>query len=60
MVLAAKVLVFAAVTLIIAETASVGSFLLGQAFLTSPARTQRCRARVPCEPSQAPAFSCPW
>jgi ABC-2 type transport system permease protein len=38
MVLAAKVLVFAAVTLIAAELAAFGSFLLGQALLTSPAR----------------------
>ena len=37
MVLAAKVLVFAAVTLIIAELTSFASFLIGQAFLTSPA-----------------------
>ena len=38
MVLAAKVLVFGAVSLIIAEVTSFASFLLGQAFLTSPAR----------------------
>jgi ABC-2 type transport system permease protein len=38
MVLAAKVLVFTAVSLIIAEVTSFASFLLGQAFLTSPAR----------------------
>ena len=38
MVLAAKVLVFAAVSLISAEVTSFASFLLGQAFLTSPAR----------------------
>ena len=37
MVLAAKVLVFAAVTLIISEFTSFASFLIGQAFLTSPA-----------------------
>lgn len=38
MVLAAKVLVFAAVSLIIAEVTSFASFLVGQAILTSPAR----------------------
>jgi hypothetical protein len=38
MVLAAKVLVFAAVSLVIAEVTSFASFYLGQAFLTSPAR----------------------
>jgi ABC-2 type transport system permease protein len=37
MVLAAKALVFAAVTLIISEFTSFASFLIGQAFLTSPA-----------------------
>jgi ABC-2 type transport system permease protein len=36
-VLAAKVLVFAAASLVIAEVTSFASFLLGQAFLTSPA-----------------------
>jgi ABC-2 type transport system permease protein len=38
MVLAAKVLVFTAVSLIIAEVTSCASFLLGQAILTSPAK----------------------
>jgi ABC-2 type transport system permease protein len=38
MVLAAKILVFTAVSLIIAEVTSFASFLLGQAILTSPAR----------------------
>ncbi|MGH3121153.1 MAG: ABC transporter permease subunit [Streptosporangiaceae bacterium] len=38
MMLAAKVLVFAAVSLIVAEVTSFASFLLGQALLTSPAR----------------------
>jgi ABC-2 type transport system permease protein len=38
MVLAAKVLVFAAVSLIIAEVTSFVSFLLGQELLTSPAK----------------------
>jgi ABC-2 type transport system permease protein len=38
MVLAAKVLVFTAVSLIIAEVTSFASFLLAQAILTSPAR----------------------
>jgi ABC-2 type transport system permease protein len=38
MVLAAKVLVFTAVSLIIAEVTSFASFLLGQAILTSPAK----------------------
>jgi ABC-2 type transport system permease protein len=38
MVLAAKVLVFTVVSLIIAEVTSFASFLLGQAILTSPAR----------------------
>jgi len=37
MVLAAKVLVFAAVTLIVAEFAAFASFFLGQALLSSPA-----------------------
>ena len=37
MVLGAKVLVFAAVSLVIAEVTSFASFYLGQAFLTSPA-----------------------
>jgi ABC-type transport system involved in multi-copper enzyme maturation permease subunit len=37
MVLAAKVLVFAAVTLIVSELTAFASFLIGQAFLTSPA-----------------------
>lgn len=37
-VLAAKVLVFAAVSLITAEVTSFASFLIGQAILTSPAR----------------------
>jgi ABC-2 type transport system permease protein len=37
-VLAAKVLVFTAVSLIIAEVTSFASFLLGQAILTSPAK----------------------
>jgi ABC-2 type transport system permease protein len=37
MVLAAKVLVFTAVSLIIAEVTTFASFLIGQAFLTSPA-----------------------
>ncbi len=38
MVLAAKVAVFAAVTLVAAEVTAFGGFLLGQAFLTAPAR----------------------
>jgi ABC-2 type transport system permease protein len=38
LVLAAKVLVFAAVTLVAAEVTAFAGFLLGQAFLTSPAR----------------------
>jgi ABC-2 type transport system permease protein len=38
MVLAAKILVFAAVSLIIAEVTSIASFLLGQAILTPVAR----------------------
>jgi hypothetical protein len=38
MVLAAKVLVFGTVTLVVAEFAAFASFFLGQAFLTSPAR----------------------
>jgi ABC-2 type transport system permease protein len=37
MVLAAKVLVFAAVTLVIAELATFASFFVGQALLTAPA-----------------------
>jgi ABC-2 type transport system permease protein len=38
MVLAAKVLVFGAVTLIVAEVTAFAGFLLGQALLTAPAR----------------------
>jgi ABC-2 type transport system permease protein len=38
MVLAAKVLVFTAVALVVAEVTAFGGFLLGQALLTSPAR----------------------
>jgi hypothetical protein len=38
MVLAAKVLVFGAVTLVVAEVTAFAGFLLGQALLTSPAR----------------------
>jgi ABC-2 type transport system permease protein len=38
MVLAAKVLVFTVVSLVIAEVTAFASFLLGQAILTSPAR----------------------
>jgi ABC-2 type transport system permease protein len=38
MVLAAKVLVFGTVTLVVAELAAFGGFFLGQALLTSPAR----------------------
>ena len=38
LVLAAKVLVFAAVSLVIAEGTAFASFLLGQAILTAPAR----------------------
>jgi ABC-2 type transport system permease protein len=38
MVLAAKVLVFGTVTLVVAEIVAFASFLLGQALLTSPAR----------------------
>ena len=38
MVLAAKVAVFAVVTLVAAEVTAFGGFLLGQAFLTAPAR----------------------
>jgi ABC-2 type transport system permease protein len=38
LVLAAKVLVFAAVSLIVAEVTAFASFLIGQAILTSPAK----------------------
>ena len=38
MVLAAKILVFAAVTLVVAEVTAFAGFLIGQAFLTSPAK----------------------
>jgi ABC-2 type transport system permease protein len=38
MVLAAKILVFAAVTLVVAEATAFASFLIGQAFLTAPAK----------------------
>jgi ABC-2 type transport system permease protein len=38
MVLAAKVLVFGAVTLVVAEVAAFAGFLIGQAFLTPPAK----------------------
>jgi ABC-type transport system involved in multi-copper enzyme maturation permease subunit len=38
MVLAAKVLVFGAVTLVVAEVTALAGFLLGQALLTAPAR----------------------
>jgi ABC-2 type transport system permease protein len=38
MVLAAKVLVFGAVTLVVAEVTAFAGFLLGQALLTAPAR----------------------
>jgi ABC-type transport system involved in multi-copper enzyme maturation permease subunit len=38
MVLTAKVLVFAALSLVVAEVTSFASFLVGEAFLTSPAK----------------------
>lgn len=39
MVLAAKILVFGAITLAVAEVVAFASFFLGQAFLTSPAKS---------------------